>query len=81
MPQSGSRGYQDPVNPYDSITEIKPVGRRTLAARKSENLLPSSFWDDNSFPTLREAQSIATNRDAWSSMRCRLKRFLASAGI
>ena len=69
MPQYGSQLYQDPANPspiktqeHDSITEIKLVRRRTLAAQKSENQPLNPPWDGNSFP-MREAQSAAPNRD------------------
>ena len=48
---------------HDSITEIKLVRRRTLAAQKSESQPLSPPWDGNSFPTMREAQSAAPNRD------------------
>ena len=48
---------------HDSITEIKLVRRRTLAAQKSENQPLSPPWDGNSFPTMRESQSTAPNRD------------------
>jgi hypothetical protein len=48
---------------HDSITEIKLVRRRTLAAQKSESQPLSPPWDGNSFPTMREVQSAAPNRD------------------
>ena len=48
---------------HDSITEIKLVRRRTLAAQRSENQPQSPPWDGTSFPTLREAQSAAPNRN------------------
>ena len=48
---------------HDSITEIKLVRRRTLAAQKSENQPLSPPWEGNSFPTMGEAQSAAPSRD------------------
>lgn len=48
---------------HDSITEIKLVRRRTLAAQRSENQPQSPPWDGTSFPTMREAQSVAPIRD------------------
>jgi len=44
---------------HDSITEIKLVRRRTLAAQRSENQPQSPPWDGNSFPTLGQAQATA----------------------
>jgi hypothetical protein len=48
---------------HDSITEIKLVRRRTLAAQRSENQPQSPPWDGTSFPSMKEAQSAAPNRD------------------
>lgn len=48
---------------HDTITEDKLVRRRTLAAQRSENQPQSPPWDGTSFPTTREAQSAAPNRD------------------
>lgn len=48
---------------HDSITETKLVRRRTLAAQRSENQPQSPPWDGTSFPTMREAQSVAPIRD------------------
>ena len=42
---------------HDSITEIKLVRRRTLAAQRSENQPQSPPWDGTSFPTTAEAQA------------------------
>jgi TPR repeat protein len=41
---------------HDSITEIKLVRKRTLAAQRSENEPQSPPWDGTSFPTMGEAQ-------------------------
>jgi hypothetical protein len=49
---------------HDSITQSKLVRRRTLAAQKSENQPLSPPWDGNSFPTMRESQSAAPNRNS-----------------
>ena len=48
---------------HDSITENKLVRRRTLAAQRSENQAQSPPWDGTTFPTIREVQSVAPNRD------------------
>lgn len=48
---------------HDSITEIKLVRRRTLAAQKSESQPLSPPWDGTSFPTAGGAQSASHNRN------------------
>ena len=62
---------------HDSITEIKLVRRRTLAAQKSENQPVSPPWDGNSFPPIREAQPAAPNRDSNSVLEAIRKSSLA----
>ena len=49
---------------HDTITEIKLVRRRTLAAQRSENQPQNPPWDGKMFPTMGEARTAApTIRD------------------